>query len=107
MNPLLMKFIEMLLKFNIHFTVTSAFRTPAQNLACGGAENSQHLTGDAIDIIFSDYTPDEFISRYLYDKNSLRSLGIDQMIKYRTFIHFSFPRGRAPRQMVLDFTDRK
>ena len=31
----------------------------------------------------------------------------DQLIRYRTFIHVSFARGRKPRQMKLDFTDRK
>nr|DAT74343.1 MAG TPA: endopeptidase [Microviridae sp.] len=31
MNPTLMKFVEWLLCRNIHFTVTSAFRTEEQN----------------------------------------------------------------------------
>ena len=50
MNPELMKFVEWLLRRNIHFVVTSAFRTKEQNDACKGSKNSQHLTGDAIDI---------------------------------------------------------
>jgi uncharacterized protein YcbK (DUF882 family) len=50
MNYSLMHFLEYLLFSNVHFTVTSARRTPEQNKACNGAPNSQHLTGEAIDI---------------------------------------------------------
>ena len=41
----LMNFLEWLLRENTHFIVTSAFRTVAQNDACNGSKNSQHLTG--------------------------------------------------------------
>ena len=50
MNYSLMHFLEYLLFSNTHFIVTSARRTPEQNKACNGASNSQHLTGEAIDI---------------------------------------------------------
>lgn len=102
MNPELMKFIEWLLRRNIHFAVTSAFRTKEQNDACKGSKNSQHLTGDAIDLKPSTLSVDNFISEI---KSS--SFQFDQLIKYRTFIHISFSRGRKPRQMELNFTDRK
>jgi len=102
MNPSLMLFINWLLRRNIHFTVTSAFRTVAQNDACNGSKNSQHLTGDAIDLKPVDLSIDEFISIV---KNS--PFTFDQLIKYRTFVHISFARGRKPRLMELDFTDRK
>lgn len=102
MNPELMKFIEWLLRRNVHFAVTSAFRTPVQNSACNGSKNSQHLNGDAIDLKPLDISDDEFISMI---KDS--PFKFDQLIKYRTFIHISFARGREPRQMELNFTDRK
>ena len=102
MNSTLMKFIEWLLLMNIHFVVTSAFRTKEQNDACNGSKNSQHLTGDAVDLKPIDLSVDEFISLV---KNS--SFKFDQLIKYRTFVHVSFARGRKPRQMELNFTDRK
>ena len=102
MNPALMKFIEWLLRRNIHFVVTSAFRTKEQNDACNGSKNSQHLTGDAIDLQPLSLSVDTFISEI---KNS--SFKFDQLIKYRNFIHISFVRGREPRQMELNFTDRK
>lgn len=102
MNPELMKFVEWLLCQNIHFTVTSALRTVAQNNACNGSPVSQHLTGDAVDLKPVDFSVDDFILKI---KGS--SFKFDQFIKYRTFVHISFSRGRKPRQMELNFTDRK
>lgn len=40
----------------IPFVITSGFRTPAQNLACGGVSNSEHLLGNAADIACTDQT---------------------------------------------------
>lgn len=102
MNPELMNFIEWLLRRNIHFTVTSAFRTIEQNDMCNGSKNSQHLTGDAIDLQPLILSVDAFISEI---KGS--PFKFDQLIKYRHFIHISFARGRKPRQMELNFTNRK
>lgn len=102
MNPELMKFVEWLLCQNVHFTVTSAFRTEAENVACNGSKNSQHLTGDAIDLKPVNLPLDGFISKI---KRS--PFKFDQFIKYCTFVHISFARGRKPRQMELNFTDRK
>ena len=96
-----MKFVEWLLCMNIHFTVTSAFRTEEQNNACAGSKNSQHLTGDAVDLKPVDLSVDGFISKI---KGS--PFKFDQLIKYKTFVHVSFARARKPRQMELDFTDR-
>ncbi|WP_131248670.1 D-Ala-D-Ala carboxypeptidase family metallohydrolase [Thermofilum sp.] len=102
MNLELIRFVEWLLRRNIHFTVTSAFRTEEQNDACNGSKTSQHLTGDAIDLKPVDLSVDGFILKI---KDS--SFKFDQLIKYSTFVHVSFARGRKPRQMELDFTDRK
>ena len=102
MNPELMNFIEWLLRRNIHFTVNSSLRTVAQNESCNGAKNSQHLTGDAIDLAPVDFPMGVFFS--MIEGSPFE---FDQLIRYRTFVHISFARGRKPRQMKLNFTDRK
>ena len=102
MNPELMKFVEWLLRCNIHFIVTSAFRTFAENESCGGSKTSQHLTGDPIDLAPYGFPVDDFILKI---KNS--GFKFDQLIQYRSFVHISFPRARKPRLMELNFTDKK
>lgn len=102
MNPELMNFIEWLLRRNVHFAVTSSLRTVAQNEACNGSKTSQHLTGDAIDL-----APVGSSIGVFYSVVEGSPFEFDQLIRYRTFIHVSFARGRKPRQMKLDFTDRK
>lgn len=102
MNPTLMKFVEWLLRCNIHFTVSSAFRTFEENEACGGSKTSQHLTGDAIDLVPYESSVADFILKI---KNS--GFEYDQLIQYRSFVHISFPRARKPRHMELNFTNKK
>lgn len=102
MNPELMKFVEWLLRCNIHFIVTSAFRTLEENDACGGSKTSQHLTGDAIDLAPYGFSVDDFILKI--KKSGFK---YDQLIKYRNFVHISFSRVRKPRQMELNFTNKK
>lgn len=97
-----MQFVEWLLRRNIHFTVTSAYRTEEQNNACNGSANSQHLTGDAIDLKPVDSSVDDFV--LLIGRSNFK---FDQLIQYRTFVHVSFARGRKPRQIELNFVDRK
>ena len=101
MNPELMNFVEWLLLRNVHFTVTSAFRTKEQNDACNGSSNSQHLTGDAVDLKPVGFSVDDFVA--LVKSSPFK---FDQLIKYRTFVHVSFARVRKPRQMELNFTNR-
>ena len=99
MNYALMHFLEYLLFSNVHFTITSARRTPEQNKACNGASTSQHLTGEAIDMKpYGSTTYDrllEYIHRYSDNVHTF-----DQLILYPTFIHISF--GVRNRRQVID-----
>lgn len=99
MNYSLVSFLEYLLYFNVHFTITSARRTPEQNKACNGAPTSQHLTGEALDMKpYGSTTYDrllESIHRYSNDVHVF-----DQLILYPTFIHISF--GARNRHQVID-----
>jgi hypothetical protein len=84
---------------NVHFSVTSARRTPEQNKACNGVPNSQHLVGEAIDI--KPYGSTSFGKLlemiHLYSDNVSP---FDQLIIYPTFIHISF--GIRNRRQVID-----
>lgn len=95
----LIHFLEYLLVSNVHFTITSARRTPEQNKSCNGSPNSQHLIGEAIDLKpYGSTTYDrllEFIHRYSDNIHVF-----DQLILYPTFIHISF--GARNRHQVID-----
>ena len=99
MNYTLISFLEYLLNSNVHFTITSARRTPEQNKACNGSPTSQHLTGEAIDMKpYGSTTYNqllEYIHRYSDDVRVF-----DQLILYPTFIHISF--GARNRHQVID-----
>lgn len=98
MNYQLLNFINALLEANLHFTVTSAKRTPEQNVACKGASNSQHLTGDALD--FKPYGSTSMRELRLFIEDNWKLY--DQLILYPTFIHISFARTRKNRQQYID-----
>ena len=99
MNYSLMHFLEHLLFFNAHYTVTSAKRTPEQNKACNGAPNSQHLIGEAIDIKPYGSTTYGHLLEYIHSYSDNVHV-FDQLILYPTFIHISF--GDRNRRQVID-----
>lgn len=99
MNLSLMNFLMFLLCSNVHFTVTSAKRTPEQNKACNGAPNSQHLIGEAIDIKPYGSTSFSKLLEMIYDYSD-HTFPYDQLIIYPNFIHISF--GPRNRLQVID-----
>lgn len=99
MNHTLMCFLAYLLSSNVHFTVTSAKRTPEQNKACNGAPNSQHLKGEAIDIKPYGSTSFNKLLEMIHDYSD-HVVPFDQLIIYPSFIHLSF--GPRSRRQVID-----
>ena len=99
MNCSLMHFLEYLLFSNIHFTITSARRTPEQNKACNGAPNSQHLKGEAVDIKPYGSTSFSELLEVIHDYSDHVD-PFDQLIIYSSFIHVSF--GSRSRRQVID-----
>lgn len=99
MNDTLMHFFEYLLFSNVHFSVTSARRTPEQNKACNGAPNSQHLVGEAVDIKpYGSTTFNELLEKIHFFSDNIWPF--DQLIIYPTFVHISF--GSRNRHQVID-----
>lgn len=99
MNYTLMCFLEYLLYSNVHFTITSARRTPEQNKACNGVPTSQHLLGEAIDMKPYGSTTYNQLLEYIH-RYSDNVHVFDQLILYPTFIHISF--GARNRHQVID-----
>lgn len=94
-----MYFLEHLLCFNLHFTITSAKRSLAENKAAGGVSNSQHLFGEAVDIKPYGSTTYNRLLEYIHNySDNVRPF--DQLILYPTFIHISF--GARNRHQVID-----
>ena len=99
MNTTLMDFIEHLLCFNLHFTITSAKRSISENMAAGGASNSQHLVGEAIDMKPYGSTTYNRLLEHIHNYSDSVHV-FDQLILYPTFIHISF--GERNRRQVID-----
>lgn len=99
MNDTLMDFLDHLLSFNLHITITSAKRTIAQNEAAGGVPTSQHLVGEAIDLKPYSSTTYNRLLVHIYNYSDNVHV-FDQLILYPTFIHISF--GDRNRHEVID-----
>lgn len=99
MNGTLMCFLDHLLSFNFHFTVTSAKRSISENKAAGGVPNSQHLIGEAIDMKpYGSTTFNDLLKAIHFFSDNISPF--DQLIIYPTFIHISF--GHRNRCQVID-----
>ena len=99
MNCALMHFLEYLLSFNVHFTITSAKRSISENKAAGGVPNTQHLIGEAIDMKPYGSTTYNRLLEYIHGYSDNVHV-FDQLILYPTFIHISF--GHRNRCQVID-----
>ena len=78
--------------------VNSGFRSPALNVAIGGAAKSQHMNGEAADITLGDKTS----NMSLFSK--IKELGnYDQLIDEKDYrwIHVSWKRTGGNRKQVL------
>ena len=99
MNSALMDFLEHLLSFNLHFTITSAKRSVTENKAVGGVPNSQHLFGEAIDFKPYGSTTYNLLLAHVHSFSD-NVHAFDQLILYPTFIHISF--GVRNRHQIID-----
>ena len=78
--------------------VNSGYRSFSVNKAVGGQPNSQHMKGQAADIICPAYGTPRAIAWFLSDH--LKELGIDQCIlEFDRWVHVSF--SDTPRHALL------
>ena len=74
--------------------VNSGYRCAKHNLKVGGAVGSQHMKGEAADIV-----PGDSLERLV---RIIKEQGVfDQMIVYPTFVHVSYKRIGINRHQVL------
>lgn len=75
--------------------VSSGYRCPALNKLVGGQPNSQHMRGEAADLIAPQFGPPEAIVKRL-----VGALAYDQLIlEFGRWVHVSF--ADKPRRQVL------
>ena len=84
--------------------VSSGFRSLAVNTAIGGSRKSQHMKGEAADVIPKDIVDAWFVLVGLI--RGSRALPVDQAIVYqrppgRGWVHLSYTTSRAPRRQIL------
>lgn len=72
--------------------VTSGYRCKQLNAAVGGVSNSLHLQGRAVDFIVSDNEVKHKLHDFLKEEDSIKLLGICELIEYPSFIHVGFLR---------------
>ena len=78
--------------FDVGFIINSGYRTKEHNDRVGGAKNSQHMFGEAVDFVISPNKKDITLEKvYNWMKDNLE---YDQLIlekgKTVTWIHFSY-----------------
>lgn len=88
-------------KTGAQIIVTSGFRSEALNRAIGGAKSSQHVKGQAADIIATNMTPLE-----LYERIKSAGIIFDQLIEeFGQWVHVSLsttPRGQKLRAKKIN-----
>lgn len=78
--------------------VNSGYRSARLNLVIGGAKNSQHMTGEAVDITAGTKEDNKWLFDYIF-----RHLPYDQLIDESNYswVHVSFKNNDTNRQQVL------
>lgn len=72
--------------------ITSGYRCPELNKLVGGSQNSQHLSGSAVDFICNN---SEIIT------DAISYLPFDQFIIYDSFFHVSFDQAKSRKEILV------
>lgn len=89
-------------KYGRRLVITSGFRSVALNTAIGGSRNSQHMLGEAADLIVAG-TPNLEVAKWL--KNNI---AYGQIIhEFGEWVHVSLPRNKLPETLTCYRRDGK
>lgn len=84
-------------------TVLSGYRSERLNRAVGGVANSQHVVGQAADIIAYTYGDARALAKFIRDSSD--TLRFDQLIlEFNNWVHISF--SQNPREEILTIRSR-
>ncbi len=81
--------LTQVLQDRVNYTFTSFYRTQNENLRIGGAKNSQHLFGNAVDV-----STDLSSSRLVILKNALSDFSGISVGLSKSHLHFDFRKGQ-------------
>ena len=85
--------------------VLSGYRSLRLNNEVGGEPDSQHLYGEAVDMVSPDLGSNALLAMFALDM--IDELDFDQMILEGSWVHISFVSERNPRNEVLTMIDAR
>lgn len=87
-------------KYATPMIITSGYRCERLNKLVGGAENSQHMKGEAVDFCFAGFNKKEMIEAFF---EIAEDFSYDQLIYYREkgIIHISYSREENRYQVIM------
>lgn len=90
---------------NWHGLITSGYRSKQLNEKVGGVSNSQHRTGEAVDIMYykkDEQGAPEMIKSIDVIKEIIKNkIEFDQAIIYNTFVHLSYTETNENRNQII------
>lgn len=87
-------------KFATPMIITSGYRCERLNKLVGGAANSQHMKGEAVDFCFAGFSKKEMTAAFF---EIAEKFDFDQLIYYKEkgIIHISYSREKNRYQVII------
>ena len=87
-------------KFAVQVIITSGYRCERVNKLVGGADDSQHMKGEAVDFCFVGFSKKEMVVAFF---EIAEEFDFDQLIYYKKkgIIHISYSRDNNRHQMIM------
>lgn len=104
LNYLAEYMLEILLSKYSHFRISSGYRCPVLNKFVNGSQNSQHILGQAVDLVVDE--PYMRVDGYNTLWDIVRGMDIDQAILHNDHLHVSWKFSGRRNQFIDKRVDR-